>query len=176
MAASTKEQNLAGARAWAAAHFAEDADIEAAQHLIMDLSGRLTQARTNPQTMMTALTTLIANFIWNTATTPKLGDKLLGDFGEDIADELAKLYASEGPLTELEAAVPQLVEDMINEGYFSGERLEDVVAKALLHRTEDELTTSEHELYEEKILPVLKARFEKSKDWKKVYRMLRTAA
>lgn len=175
MAASTKEENLAHARAWAAAHYAEDADLEAAQHLTMALSSALSQGHSNPQTMMTALKMLVANFVWNMAPTPKLGEKLLDNFGQDVAHDLTNLYASEDS-SGFTAAVPQLIEDMIDEGYFGGERLEDVVAQALLDRTDDQLTLSERELYDEKILPVLKARFEKSKDWKKIYRRLRTAA
>jgi hypothetical protein len=175
MAASTKEENLARARAWAAAYYAEPTDLEAAQHLTMALSSALSQGNSNPQTMMTALKMLVANFVWNMAPTPKLGEKLLDNFGQDVAHDLTNLYVSEDS-SGFTAAVPQLIEDMIDEGYFGGERLEDVVAQALLDRTDDQLTLSERELYDEKILPVLKARFEKSKDWKKIYRRLRTAA
>ncbi|WP_442579114.1 hypothetical protein ACSBOB_26905 [Mesorhizobium sp. ASY16-5R] len=175
MAALTKEVNLANARAWAAAHSHEDVDLEAAQHLTMALSDALSQAQRNPETMVTSLKMLVGNFIWNMAPTPELGAKLLDNFGRGVAQELTNLYGSEDQ-SEFDAAVPQLIEDMIDEGYFGGERLEDVVAQMLLHRTDDQLTLSERELYEEKIMPVLKARFEKSKDWKKVYRRLRTAA
>jgi hypothetical protein len=176
MAATTKNDHIAQARQWAAAHLTDEPNVETAQHLALTFNAASGEVPSNPQTLLLGLEAYVANVIWNFTADTDEAQRLLTEFGEGVAHQMSMLYMTEAPETPFQAAVPQRIEDMIDEGYFGGDRLEDLVAQALLHRTDDQLTVSERELYEEKILPVLKARFENPKDWKRVYRQLRTAA